>query len=99
MSVMAEAFRVDPEALAEALERMGEFQRFAESLLPEIDSLVTNLHDTWSGEGAAAHAEAHRHWSGGAAMMRQALDQLKAAGCAAHANYTGVMAANLNMWS
>jgi uncharacterized protein YukE len=43
---MAEAFRVDPQALADAVERMGEFQRYAESMLAEIDSLVTNLHAT-----------------------------------------------------
>ncbi|EUA32794.1 WXG residues type VII secretion target family protein [Mycobacterium xenopi 3993] len=60
---VAEAFRVDPEALAEAVERMAEFQRYAESMLTEIDSLVSNLHARWSGEAAAAHIEAHRHWT------------------------------------
>jgi WXG100 family type VII secretion target len=96
---MAEAFRVDPAALADAVERMGEFQRYAESMLAEIDSLVTNLHATWSGEAAAAHAQAHRHWARGEAMMREALAQLQAAATTAHTNYTGVMAKNLGMWS
>jgi WXG100 family type VII secretion target len=96
---MAEAFRVDPEALAEAVERMGEFQRNAESMLAEIDSLVTTLHAAWSGQAAAAHAEAHRHWARGEAMMREALARLQAAGMTAHGNYTGVMAKNLDMWS
>jgi WXG100 family type VII secretion target len=96
---MAEAFRVDPEALAEAVERMSEFQQYAESMVAEIDSLVTNLHATWSGEAAAAHAEAHRHWASGEAMMREALGQLKAAGSTAHANFTGAMAKNLGVWS
>lgn len=54
---------------------------------------------TWTGEGAAAHAEAQRHWAAGEAMMRQALAQLTAAGQSAHANYTGAMATNLGMWS
>jgi uncharacterized protein YukE len=42
---------------------MAAFQRESESLLSEIESLVTNLHLTWTGQAAAAHAEAHRHWS------------------------------------
>ena len=96
---MAEAFQVDPDALADAVERMAEFQRYAESMLSEIDSLVSNLHTTWTGEGAAAHAEAHRHWAIGEAMMREALARLKAAGATAHRNYVGAMAKNLGMWS
>jgi len=96
---MAEAFRVDPDALARAVERMAEFARHAESMLTEIDSLVANLHATWTGEGAAAHAEAHQHWARGEAMMREALAKLWAAGATAHSNYTGVMSRNLAMWS
>ena len=96
---MAEAFSVDPEALADAMQRMGEFMRHTESLVAEIDSLVTHLHQGWSGEAAAAHAEAHRHWALGEAEMREALKQLKTAGSTAHHNYTHAMAANVAMWS
>jgi hypothetical protein len=32
-------------------------------------------------------------------MMREALARLQAAATTAHANYTGVMARNLSMWS
>ncbi len=96
---MTEAFRVDPETLADAVRRMAEFGRHAESMVAEIDSVVTHLHATWSGEGAAAHAEAHRRWTQGEAMMREALARLKSAGATAHANYTGAMATNLAMWS
>ena len=96
---MAEAFRVDPQALADAVQRMAEFQRYAEDMLTEIDSLVSNLHTTWSGQGAAAHAEAHRHWARGEEMMREALAQLRTAGATAHRNYTDAMSTNLAMWS
>jgi WXG100 family type VII secretion target len=96
---MPEAFRMNPEALADAVEQMAEFQRYAESMLTEIDSLTTNLHAIWSGEAAAAHSEAHRHWAYGEAMMREALEQLRAVGSTAHANFTGAMAKNLGMWS
>jgi WXG100 family type VII secretion target len=96
---MAEAFRVDPEALADAVQRMAEFQRYAENMLAEIDSVVSNLNTTWTGQGAAAHAEAHQHWARGEAMMREALAQLKTAGATAHRNYTRAMSTNLAMWS
>jgi WXG100 family type VII secretion target len=96
---MADAFRVDPQALADAVQRMTEFQRYAESMLTEIDSLASNLHATWSGEAAAAHAEAHARWARGEAMMRAALARLQAAGATAHSNYTGAMSTNLAMWS
>ena len=96
---MAEAYRVDPQALADSVQRMTEFQRYAESMLAEIDALVANLHATWTGEGAAAHAEAHRHWARGEAMMREALAQLRTVGATAHRNYTGAMSTNLAMWS
>lgn len=78
---------------------MVEFQRRAESTLAEIDSLVTNLHATWTGQGATAHAEAHGRWARGEAMMREALAQLRAAGATAHRNYTGAMSTNSAMWS
>ena len=97
--IVADAFSVDPESLANAVQRMGEHVRHTESIVGEIDSLVTHLHHTWSGEAAAAHAEAHRHWSHGEATMREALNRLKTAGRAAHHNYTQAMATNSAMWS
>ncbi len=51
------------------------------------------------GEATAAHAEAHRSWKHGAALMQEALNRLHAAGDTAHSNYTSVMTNNQNMWS
>jgi WXG100 family type VII secretion target len=96
---MANAFRVNPEALADAVEQMAEFQAYAEAMLDEIDKTVANMHATWSGEAAAAHARAHAHWARGEAMMRQALAQLRAAGAGAGDNYRGAMATNRAMWA
>lgn len=96
---MAEAFRVDPQALAEAVQRMTEFQRRAEQILAEIDSRVNRLHAAWTGEAAAAHADAHQHWARGEAMMREALAKLRTAGETANRNYTGAMSTNMAMWS
>jgi len=78
---------------------MAEFGRGTETMLGEIDALVTDLHATWTGQGAAAHAEAHQHWVRGEAMMREALARLRAAGATAHRNYTGAVATNLGIWS
>jgi len=96
---VAEAFRVDLEALADAVQRMAAFQRYAEDMLAEIGSRVTRLHAAWTGEAAAAHAEAHQHWTRGEAMMREALAHLKKAAATAHGNYTGAMSTNMGMWS
>ncbi|OBK34884.1 secretion protein [Mycobacterium sp. 1245111.1] len=96
---MADAFSVDPDSLADAVQRMAEYVRHTESIVAEIDSLVTHLHQTWSGQAAAAHAEAHLHWSRGEATMRDALNQLHTAGRGTHHNYTQAMATNSAMWS
>lgn len=96
---MAEPFRVDPQALADTVQRMTAFQRHAEEMITEIDSRVTRLHEAWTGEAAAAHAQAHQHWARGEALMREALTQLQKAATTAHANYTGAMSTNLRMWS
>lgn len=97
--MVAEAFRVDPQALADAVQRMTAFQRYSDDMITEIDSRVTRLHTTWTGEAAAAHTEAHQHWVRGEAMMREALAQLEKVATTAHGNYTGAMSTNLGMWS
>ncbi len=96
---MADAFRVDPQALADVVQQMAAFQRYAEDMITEIDSRVKRLHTTWTGQAAAAHAEAHQHWVRGEAMMREALAQLEKAATTAHGNYTGAVSTNLGMWS
>jgi uncharacterized protein YukE len=95
---MAEAFRVDPGTLADAVVLMAEFGRCSEILMSDIDAAVDRVHATWTGEGAAAHAEAHRRWAHGGAVMRDALARLASAGATAHANYTGAIATNSAMW-
>ncbi|MGA7467090.1 MAG: WXG100 family type VII secretion target [Mycobacterium sp.] len=96
---MADAFSVDPDVLVDALQRMREFIQHTENVVAEVNSLVTQLHGTWSGHAATAHAEAHRHWAHGEAAMREALAHLQTAGSTAYKNYTGAMAANMSMWS
>lgn len=96
---MGNPFALDPEALAAALHDMADFQRVAASLLDEIESTVRDVHITWDGEAAAAHAEAHRLWTHGAAQMQDALRSLHAAGGHAQGNYTQAMHDNQGMWT
>lgn len=96
---MAEAFSVDPQGLADAVERMSTFQTTLDGLLSEIDAVVKNLHLGWDGEAAAAHQAAHQLWTEGAATMRDALEKLHTAGGGAHDNYSGASSLNARMWS
>jgi WXG100 family type VII secretion target len=94
---MAEPFRVDPDSLADALERMSGFQKLSRALLDEIDAAVKNLHIGWQGEASAAHA--HRQWTHGAEQMDMAVAALQRTGTGAHTNYTQAAATNKAMWS
>lgn len=96
---MSNAFSVDPDAVLDAVARMLGFERYVESMLHEIEGLVANLQVQWSGAAAAAHAEAHRQWAEGAALMRKALADLQSAATTAHRNYTEAAATNQRMWS
>jgi len=96
---MSDAFSVDTDALADTVERMAQFQRSAEALLAEIDATVRNLHISWTGEAAEAHQYAHAQWTGGAALMRDALNRLGRAGAAAGHNYQQVAARNTSNWA
>lgn len=92
-------FSVDLDALSESLERMDNFQRLSKALLDEIDNTVKNLHVSWQGEAAAAHAQAHQKWTHGAEQMAQALTVLHRSGTGAHRNYTHAAKINRTMWS
>lgn len=96
---MGNPFAVDPQALARALDDMADFERTAASLLEEIEWTVRDLHITWKGQAAAAHAEAHRLWTHGAEQMQKALQKLHTAGGHAHGNYTQAMRDNQGMWA
>jgi hypothetical protein len=45
-STVADAFSVDTDDLADALQRMQEFVQHTESVVAEVNSLVTQLHQT-----------------------------------------------------
>lgn len=98
-SAVSEEFAVDTEALADAVERMTQFDQAAEALLAEIDATVKNLHISWDGDAARAHDYAHAQWEHGAVLMRTALERLGRAGSTAQHNYQQAASTNASNWA
>ncbi|AMT71997.1 WXG100 family type VII secretion target [Mycobacteroides abscessus subsp. massiliense] len=96
---MSGEFGVVPDELMRIIERMTEVEQRAEASIAAMDSEVRNLHATFTGEAATAHAQAHEKWARGAEQMRHALKGLRDASHAAHGNYTGAAAKNLQNWA
>jgi len=57
-----------------------------------------SLHETWSGEAAAAQMAHHEAWTRAASEMHDALAELRKAAERAHHNYTGAAQTNSEMW-
>ncbi len=95
---MAEPFAVDLGRLTDLIDRMGAYQKAMDSILGEVDTMVTGLHQNWDGAASQAHTEAHEQWKVGADQMRKALAQLRDAGAHAHASYHAAVEVNKSMW-
>lgn len=93
-----DVFEVDPEALTHATDEMAACHARLSDLAAELERRITALHLSWDGEAAQAHHEAQAEWDRGFREMRDALDQMRAVGRAAHSNYTSAAATNLRMW-
>ena len=92
-------FRVDPEALLAAADRMSEFDQRVESNLARVSATVERLGASWHGDGGAAERAAQDRWDQGAQEMRDALAQLRDVAERAHANYSAAIQLNSRMWS
>lgn len=90
-------YRVELDELTAFVGRLQSFEGRAEAIAARIDSQVAGLHDTWSGQAAEAHRAQHDEWMAGAAQMREALAQLRAAAHHAHRNYTDAAQLNVDM--
>ncbi|QZT57908.1 WXG100 family type VII secretion target [Mycolicibacterium austroafricanum] len=90
-------YRVELEELLAFVDRLQALEQHAEAVATRVDGQIANLHDTWSGDGAAAHRARHDEWMAAAAQMREALAQLRAAAHRAHRNYTEAAQLNLDM--
>lgn len=96
---MSGEFGVVPDELMRIIERMAEVEQRAEASIAAMDTEVHNLHATFTGEAATAHIQAHEKWAKGAEQMREALKGLRSASHAAHGNYTGAAAKNMQNWA
>ncbi|WP_240477715.1 WXG100 family type VII secretion target [Mycobacteroides abscessus] len=56
---------------------MAEVEQRAEASIAAMDTEVRNLHATFTGGAATAHAQAHEKWARGAEQMREALKGLR----------------------
>ena len=90
-------YRVELEELQSFVDKLQSFERRAEVIAASVDARIANLHETWAGDAAAAHRAQHDEWTAGAAQMREAAAQLRAAADNAHRNYTDAAQANLDM--
>jgi WXG100 family type VII secretion target len=92
-------YRVDLEELLAFVDRLQFFEQRAEAIAARVDGQITTLHDAWAGNAAASHRAQHDEWMAGAAQMREALAQLRAAADNAHQHYTDAARLNLEMLS
>lgn len=90
-------YRVELDDLLAFVDKLEAFQRRAEAITANVDGRVTELHTTWSGEGADAHRARHDEWMSAAAEMREAAAQLRTAAANAHHHYTDAAKTNLEM--
>jgi WXG100 family type VII secretion target len=92
-------YRVELEELLAFVDRLQSFEQRVEAIAARVDGQIATLHDTWEGNAAAAHRAQHDEWMTGAAQMREALAQLRAAADNAHQHYTDAARLNVEMLS
>jgi WXG100 family type VII secretion target len=91
-------FRVDPEALLTAADRMSEFDQRVEANLARVTATVERLGASWYGDAGASERAAQDRWNEGAREMREALARLHTSAEGAHANYSNAIQLNSRMW-
>ena len=92
-------YRVDLAELLAFVDRLQSFEQRAEAIAARVDGQVATLHASWAGNAAAAHHVQHDEWMAGAAQMREAIAQLRAAAANAHQHYTDAARQNVEMLS
>ncbi|MFW0793285.1 WXG100 family type VII secretion target [Gordonia sp. CPCC 205515] len=94
---MTDEFRVDLDELDSVVQRLTQFDKLIGEQLTHIDQLVTNLHGSWSGLAATAHAEAHRTWAAGAKTFHDGVTEMGTVAKNAHTHYTRAQSVNRRM--
>jgi WXG100 family type VII secretion target len=92
-------YRVELEELLAFVDRLQSFEQRVEAIAARVDGQIVTLHDGWAGNAAAAHRAQHDEWMAGAAQMREAVAELRAAAHNAHQHYTDAAQLNVEMLS
>lgn len=90
-------YRVELEELLAFVDKLQSFDERAEAIAAHVDDQIAALHDTWSGEAAAAHQAQHDEWTAAATQMGEALAELREAADNAHRNYSEAAKLNTEM--
>ena len=93
-----DVFSVDADQLTRTVHQISACGETLHQTAAELEQRMAALHLTWDGAAAGAHREAHAEWERGFRAMREALDQMRAAGRTAHDNYTSAAGTNLGLW-
>ncbi|HKP39630.1 WXG100 family type VII secretion target [Mycobacterium sp.] len=92
-------YRVELEELLAFVDRLQSFEQRAEAIAARVDGQIAGLHEMWAGSAATAHRAQHDEWMSGAAQMREAVAELRAAAHNAHQHYTDAARLNVEMLS
>ena len=95
---MPERFTVDADLLAEVTSRMSACEAALEQLTSYVEARAAQVHDRWHGPAAEAHALAQAEWERGLAVMRSALEEIRAGAERARARYEESATDNELMW-
>jgi WXG100 family type VII secretion target len=88
-------YRVDLEHLDEVTARIEGLRGFVTESLREVEERIATVQQSWNGEAADRHAEAHAEWVTAAERVRAGIEKMRASAQAAHGHYGDAVAANL----
>lgn len=91
-------FKVDLDQLDTTIIDLQQYSTQLDRELAAIDQHVARLQGCWSGQAAAAQAEAHRMWSTGARNLHHSVGVMHQAAATSHANYHGSAGTNQKVW-
>ncbi len=93
------AFSVDLDQLGETVATLADTARQCDEALSLVSARVARLHDTWSGQTAAAQTDAQARWETGFRTMTEGLATMRAAAETAECNYRAAIDVNVRLWS
>lgn len=93
------AFSVDLDQLADTVATLAATAGQCDEALGLVSTRVARLHDSWSGQTAAAQVAAQARWEAGFRTMTEGLARMRAAAETAEHNYRAAIDVNVRLWS